>query len=309
MRDFSMCSAVLAALTSFLATPVISSSAEANVVVVVGDPTQNGIIASGAGGLNFTPASVNPAHAATDTSRAALNQQEGQIILSFDVDGGGWCSTGGYPQNPFYGSIPILIQGTAGEAQGTPVTIRLDPSFGGLAPAGAIVLVFVDGIQYEVSQTHLIEGLTVGDTFRYWVYLSGSKTVSAQLLAFLSVELPGVGQSPSQTGKRISITLPDEGRVYPTAPVRVEVKLARGARASDFRAFLNQHDVTSRFAPAGERDCNPGHCELAATVDLPDGLQRGSNMLRVEVREPNGSMSQTTRTFFVNGPTANAGSD
>jgi hypothetical protein len=129
--------------------------------------------------------------------------------------------------------------------------------------------------------------------------------VLTSLLA--SAELTGASQPPPETAKRITITSPDEGSTYPTAPVRLEATLSRGARASDFRAFLNQHDVTSSFAAAG--NCNPGHCELAATVVPQDGLQRGSNTLRIEVREPNGSLTRVTRSFSVSGPTADAGPD
>ena len=313
--------AVLAALTSVLATLLISSPAEADLVLVVGNPAQNGIVAAGESGVNFTPATVNPAHALSGGSRASLSQNGAQLILSLTVNGGGYSSTGVGPDSPLFGSIPIQILGTSGETPGTPVTIRLESSYGGMAPRGGVPQLFVNGIKYQENQTHTIEGLTVGDTFRYWAVLSGSGSdISAMLIPILTVQSAGGQPGPPHASKRISITSPDEGSSQETAPVTLEVTLSRGAQASDFSAFLNGRDITSTFAPVSEDACNvgahdprPAHppkdCDLAATVVPNDGLLRGENRLRVVVRNPNGSPAEATRSFFVKGPKADAGPD
>ena len=96
----------------------------------------------------------------------------------------------------------------------------------------------------------------------------------------------GGGTRPSRNHdgpRRIRITSPDERSVHHTAPVMLEVRLGSGARLSGFQAFLYHRDVTSKFAPDGDRGCDHGPCTVVATVVPHDGLQRGRNMLRVKV--------------------------
>jgi hypothetical protein len=104
------------------------------------------------------------------------------------------------------------------------------------------------------------------------------------------------------------IVSPAAQEQFQTAPVELKIRFTKPAQIT-VRATLNQHDVTSKFAPVGQGACNIGPCDFAAIVFPQDGLLRGRNSLRIVVRDANGLLAIMTRNFFVKGPKAVARAD
>jgi hypothetical protein len=70
--------------------------------------------------------------------------------------------------------------------------------------------------------------------------------------------LARLGEDAPQPDKRISITSPNDDSTHPTAPLRLEVQLARSVQLAGFRAFLNRHEATHKLAPAGQGNGQAG---------------------------------------------------
>jgi hypothetical protein len=181
-------------------------AARGDIVLSVSDPTGNGIEAVSAGTAVFTPATENPAHANADGVRAALNQMGDQLIFSGDIDGnsaGGFlASTGIGPEEPYFGSIPILISGTAGEPNGTPVNLSLSSNFSASGKKGSTwdTVLILNDVAYSPSITYNIPGLKVGDTFNYWASLGGSGELTATMQSILGVQSGPVGPPVPEPG-------------------------------------------------------------------------------------------------------------
>jgi len=109
--------------------------------------------------------------------------------------------------------------------------------------------------------------------------------------------------------KPVSLISPAAREQFQSAPIELKIRFRRQLDAVTVSVYLNEHNVTSKFAPVSPDGCAALPCDFAAMVYPQDGLQRGQNRLRLVVREPKGSMAEGTRTFFVIGPKADAGPD
>ncbi len=120
----------------------------------------------------------------------SLNVLGSQIRLSFEVSGNALASTGVGPTNVYFGAIPILIEGTAGEANGSPVTVQLQTR--GNVPPGANTELFINGNLYSANQTYTFNNFSVGSELDFWAGLLGDGNGDYQMMVTLSIQ-PALG--------------------------------------------------------------------------------------------------------------------
>ncbi len=178
-----------------------ASAAHAVPVLSVVDPATNGVVAGfGSSPLVFAPATENPARAnASDGVRAVMRQNGAQLIISLDIEDtlpSTLASTGPGSPHPFFGAIPIQILGTAGEANGTLVSLAVAPSTVSLQGDSSVVQQ-LNGVAHDIEQPFAVADLKVGDTFEYWLTLSANNSTGS-VIVILSVALPG---SPAPLGE------------------------------------------------------------------------------------------------------------
>ena len=175
---------------SLVAGVAPAQTARAGIMLAVGDPQNNGVVAIDGSQAAIALAADSPGHAVAGNARSSIHLLGSQIAMSFEVAGSGIASTGYTPSFPSFGSIPILIEATSGEAAGTPVSLQLQGLGNVLANPGATQL-FVNSTYYAANQLNTITGLSVGDTFYFWGGLNAggsgdytmTVTLSAQLLS------------------------------------------------------------------------------------------------------------------------------
>jgi hypothetical protein len=167
-----------------------SQTARAGIMLTVGDPQNNGVVAIDGSQAAIALAADSPGHAIAGNARSSLHLLGSQIAMSFEVNRSGIASTGFTPSFPNFGAIPITIEGTSGEAAGTPVTLQLQGLGNVLSNAGATQL-FVNDTLYPANQLNTITGLSVGDTFYFWGGLSAVDSADRTMTVTLSALLAG----------------------------------------------------------------------------------------------------------------------
>src|SRR5262249_8929983 len=141
----------------------------------------------------------NPARAVVNGARASIRQLGSQLIFSSNLYGYAGdnfiASTGVGPQSSTtYGTIGVQIVGTAGESDGTPVSITLKSGYSG--QGDVFITQIANGNVYPVNASSVISGLTVGDTFGLWSMLNGHDAVNATLTTTLTVNALGGAPVP-----------------------------------------------------------------------------------------------------------------
>jgi uncharacterized protein (TIGR03067 family) len=127
--------------------------ARAGVILAVGDPQNNGVMVFDGALEAFAPASDSPAHASAGNGRSSLNTLGSEMRLSFEVSGRAIASTGLGSPSIYFAPIPILIEGTSGEAAGSPVNLQLQA--GGNVPSGpGYTNLFINNTLYSANQTY-----------------------------------------------------------------------------------------------------------------------------------------------------------
>ena len=155
-------------LAAALATAFMPDRAtRAGVVLAVDNPQHNGVMTWDGTPEDFAPASDSPAHASAGNGRSSLKLLGTQMALSFAASGNALASTGSGPSSIFYGGIPILIEGTSGEATGSPVILQLQAG-GRVPPNPGYTYLFVDNTLYSANQTYNITDFHIGDQFYFW---------------------------------------------------------------------------------------------------------------------------------------------
>jgi hypothetical protein len=160
-------------------------TAHAGIILTVDDPEHNGVMAWDGAPEDFAPASDSPAHASAGNGRSSLKLLGSQMALSFAASGNALASTGSGPSSIFYGGIPIEIEGTSGEATGTPVILQLQA--GGRVPPNLYTYLFVDNTLYSANQTYNITDFSIGDQFYFWGGLHGDQNGAYSMTVTLSV--------------------------------------------------------------------------------------------------------------------------
>lgn len=165
---------------------------QADIVLSFVDPASSGVFAANSTTDAFAPATDNPARAVVNGSHASMRNFGSQLIFSANIDGFGSdnfiASTGAGPApSTNYGAIGLQVVGTAGEADGTPVSLTLNSGYNG--PGNVIITQIAHGANYAVNATSAINGLKVGDTFDLWSMLNGNGAFSATLTTTLTVAL------------------------------------------------------------------------------------------------------------------------
>jgi hypothetical protein len=113
-------------LAAALATALLADRpARAGIILAVGDPEQNGVMAWDGTLEDFGAASDSPAHANAGNGHSSLHTFGSEISLGFEVSGKALASTGFGPPDIDFGGIPMLIEGTSGEAAESPVIVTL----------------------------------------------------------------------------------------------------------------------------------------------------------------------------------------
>ena len=181
----------------------------------MGDPQSNGVVAIDGSQAAIVVAADSPGHAIAGNARSSLHLLGSQIAMSFEVAGSGIASTGFTPSLPNFGSIPILIQGTSGEAAGTPVTLQLQ-GLGNVPTDPGLTDLFVNGTLYSANQVNTIPGLSVGDQFFFWGGLTANGGADYTMTVTLSVQL-GAGAVPEPS----SLLLISAGLLSVPVPVLV----------------------------------------------------------------------------------------
>jgi hypothetical protein len=158
----------------------------AGVILAVADPQHNGVMAWDGTPEDFAPASDSPAHASAGNGRSSLKLLGTQMALSFAASGNALASTGSGPSSIFYGGIPILIEGTSGEATGSPVILQLQAG-GRVPPNPGYTYLFVDNKLYSANQSYNITDFSIGDEFYFWGGLHGDQNGAYSMTVTLSV--------------------------------------------------------------------------------------------------------------------------
>jgi hypothetical protein len=166
--------------------------AQAGIILAVGAPQNNGVMVFDGALQDFAPASDSPAHASVGNGRASLHMFGSQMQLSFEVSGTALASTGIGPSDVYFGPIPILIQGTSGEANGTPVSLQLEGQ-GNSLPPGEYTKFFLNGTAYSPNQQYTFSNLSVGSQFDLWAGLQGDGRGNYTMVVALSISPVGLG--------------------------------------------------------------------------------------------------------------------
>ena len=184
-------------LAAALATAFMPDRAtHAGVILAVADPQHNGVMAWDGTPEDFAPASDSPAHATAGSGRSSLKLLGAQMALSFKASGNALASTGSGPSSIFYGGIPILIEGTSGEATGSPVILQLQAG-GRVPPHPAYTYLYVDNTLYSANQTYNITDFSIGDQFYFWGGLHSDGNGDYSMTVTLSVQPSfGLGAVP-----------------------------------------------------------------------------------------------------------------
>jgi hypothetical protein len=178
-------------LSAALATALVPDrTARAGIMLAVGDPRSNGVVAIDGSQAAIVVAADSPGHAIAGNARSSLHLLGSQIAMSFEVAGSGIASTGFTPSFPNFGAIPITIEGTSGEAAGTPVNLQLQ-GLGNVAPDPGHTQLFVNSTLYATNQLNNITGLSVGDQFFFWGGLTANGSADYTMTVTLSVQLVG----------------------------------------------------------------------------------------------------------------------
>jgi hypothetical protein len=175
-------------ITTLALTVTPDRTARAGIMLAVGDPQYNGVVAIDGSQAEIAFAADSPGHAIAGNASASIHLLGSQISMSFETNGSGISSTG-YGAFVGYGAIPITIEGTSGEATGTPVTLQLQ-GLGNVSPDAGSTNLFIGSTLYAANQQNNITGFSVGDTFEFWGGLTDidggnytmTVTLSAQLL-------------------------------------------------------------------------------------------------------------------------------
>ena len=163
--------------------------AHAGIILAVGNPQNNGVMVFDGSLEAFAPASQSPAHANAGNGRSSLNTMGSVMRMSFEASGTALASTG--VGNPIYfGAIPILIEGTSGEANGTPVTLQLQAL--GNVPPGAYTELFLNNDAYSANQTYTFKNFSVGSQFYLWAGVQADGHGDYTMVVTLSVA-PALG--------------------------------------------------------------------------------------------------------------------
>lgn len=166
-------------------------------ILEIANPADNGMYVALGSSPVFAPATQNPARANIGTTRAVVRQNGSQMIFSLDAEGsypnGFLVSTGVGPTNPYFGGIPIEIDSTGGDPAGTPVTLTVTPEPGLFQ--NPFTTNILDAVAYSLSQPSVIQNLKVGDTFNYWVSMSGRDTQGGSLIVIFNVQSGVIGAS------------------------------------------------------------------------------------------------------------------
>ena len=192
-------------LAAGLALAAASLPAQADIVLSIDTPTENGVFAATLTTAAFAPATENPARAVVNGAHASMRQLGSQIIFSANLNGPAGdnviasTGAGSSPNDGQFAAIGVQIVGTAGEADGTPVSIALHSGYSG--SGNIIITQIANQTNYPINALSTISGLKVGDTFDFWSMLNGHDTVNATLTTTLTVSAspaaavpePGVG--------------------------------------------------------------------------------------------------------------------
>jgi hypothetical protein len=119
----------------------------------------------------YAPATENPAKAFNGAVESAMSQNGSFISFSFTLSGGNQLASTGNP-TPLAHSILIAILGTAGEPVGTPVSLRLNNLVTPDPGPDVTIINFLNNTEYGVNTDVGINGLKVGDSFGYWLYIA-----------------------------------------------------------------------------------------------------------------------------------------
>src|SRR5262249_45294069 len=182
-----------------LALVSASRPAQAAIVLTVTDPTDMGVFAATNSTAAFTPATNNPARAVVNGARASMRLLGSQLIVSsnlYGYAGDHFIASTGWGSSPNEGnldSIGVQIVGTAGEADGTPVSITLNSGYNG--SGNVIITQLANEAFYPLNASSVINGLTVGDTFNFWSGLNGFDAVNATLTTTLTVSASPAAQT------------------------------------------------------------------------------------------------------------------
>jgi hypothetical protein len=164
--------------------------ARAGIILAVGDPSYNGVAAIDGSQAELALAADSPAHANAGNASASIHLLGSQIAMSFETNGSGISSTGYGPSFVGYGAIPITIEGTSGEATGTPVTLQLQ-GLGILPPGNGSTNLFIGSTSYAANQQNNITGFSIGDTFQFWGGLTDIDGGDYTMTVTLSVQSLG----------------------------------------------------------------------------------------------------------------------
>jgi hypothetical protein len=159
-------------------------------MLAVGDPQNNGVVAIDGSQAAIALAADSPGHAFAGNASSSIRLRGSQIAMSFEVAGSGIASTGFTPSFPNFGKIPITIEGTSGEATGTPVTLQLQ-GLGNVPPDNGYTNLFINQTLYPANQQNNITGFSVGDTFYFWGGLTHDGGGDYTMTVTLSAQLVG----------------------------------------------------------------------------------------------------------------------
>jgi hypothetical protein len=179
---------VAAALAA--ATP--ARTVHAGIILAVGDPQNNGVMVFDGPLQAFAPAADSPAHASAGNGRSSVKLLGSQMAFSFEVSGSALASTG---PNIYFGAIPILIEGTAGEPSGSPVILQLQ-SAGNVPQSPGNTDLFIGLTLYSANQTYNFTNFKIGDEVDFWGGLQSdgngdyTMTVTLSVLAAPSPAVP-----------------------------------------------------------------------------------------------------------------------
>ena len=223
-------------LAAALATAFMPDRAtRAGFILAVDDPEHNGVMAWDGTPEAFAPASDSPAHASAGNGRSSLKLLGSQIALSFKASGNALASTGSGPSSIFYGGIPILIEGTSGEATGSPVILQLQAG-GRVPPNLGYTYLFVDNTPYSANQTYNITDFHIGDQFYFWGGLHSDGNGTYGMTVTLSVTPAfGLGAVPE----------PSSWMLLSAGPLPMLVAWLRGRRLHE--GFAWSHRVSRLF--------------------------------------------------------------
>ena len=188
-RVTSTVSLLLFAL-SLVAGVAPAQTARAGIMLAVGDPQTNGVVAIDGSQAAIALAADSPGHAFAGNARSSIRLLGSQIAMSFKTNGSGIASTGFTPTFPNFGKISITIEPTSGEATGTPVTLQLQ-GLGIVPPDNGSTNLFIGSTLYPANQQNNITGFSVGDTFYFWGGLTDIDGGDYTMTVTLSAQLVG----------------------------------------------------------------------------------------------------------------------